>query len=208
MKPIQPWHELYEADCESNTNGIATFSCNNYMQDEIDLLRIEVARIPALEKAINFQDAVACVFDSLKFAAANTSDKSWDDQLEELAEDVIEYAPEYKKQWKDIGQLCKQVRELTEFIIKFQGFVEGAPVSSGVCCCGDSMESHNAYSDHSPVDTWDNGVKQFSQEMFDLINKKSEPKSTEPVNPHWPADSAEQLASFKEWLKREGEDRP
>ena len=61
-----------------------------------------------------FADAVACVFDNLKFAAANTSDKAWDDQLEDLAEDVIEFAPQYKKGWKDIGKLCARIRELEE----------------------------------------------------------------------------------------------
>lgn len=109
MKIIPPWRELYEADGEENESGFSSFSSNKYMQDEIDELRAEVARIPALEKAVNFQDAVACVFDSLKFAAANTRSKAWDDQLEELAQDVIEYSPEYKKQWKDIGDLCKKL---------------------------------------------------------------------------------------------------
>lgn len=60
----------------------------------------------------SFADAVACVFDNLKFAACNTSDREWDDQLEELAEDVIEYAPRYKKEWKDIGKLSARIREL------------------------------------------------------------------------------------------------
>lgn len=61
-----------------------------------------------------FVDAVACVFDNLKFAAANTSDKAWDDQLEDLAEDVIEFAPKYKKEWKDISKLCARIRELED----------------------------------------------------------------------------------------------
>lgn len=69
---------------------------------ELAALQEELAR---LKEVTNFKDAVACVFDMLKYAACNTSDKQWDDQLEELAEDVIEFAPEYKKQWKDIGML-------------------------------------------------------------------------------------------------------
>lgn len=35
--------------------------------------------------------------------------------------------------------------------------IENAPVSSGVCCCGDSMDSHQdpMVCGHSPVDQWD-----------------------------------------------------
>lgn len=120
MKIIPPWRELYEADGEENESGFSSFSSNKYMQDEIDALRAEVARIPALEKAVNFQDAVACVFDSLKFAAANTRSKAWDDQLEELAADVIEYAPEYKKQWKDICELERKLAELLAALVRLR----------------------------------------------------------------------------------------
>lgn len=74
----------------------------NAAQSELASLREELAR---LKEITNFKDAVACVFDMLKYAACNTSNKQWDDQLEDLAEDVIEFAPEYKKQWKDIGVL-------------------------------------------------------------------------------------------------------
>lgn len=37
------------------------------------------------------------------------------------------------------------------------GFIEHAQVSSGVCCCGDSMDGHPSPMDcgHSPVDMWD-----------------------------------------------------
>lgn len=34
-----------------------------------------------------------------------------------------------------------------------------SPVSSGVCCCGDNVDSHNYYSGHSPVDSWDYAVE-------------------------------------------------
>lgn len=76
--------------------------CTNY-----ELLKAENER---LKEVTNFSEAVACVFDNLKFAAANTGSKEWDDQLEDLAEDVIEYSPEYKKQWKDIGKLSADLR--------------------------------------------------------------------------------------------------
>lgn len=70
----------------------------------------QTAEIARLKAVTNFQDAVACVFDYLKFAAANTSSREWGDQLEDLAEDVIEFAPEYKKQWKDICALQGSLR--------------------------------------------------------------------------------------------------
>lgn len=72
------------------------------LEAERDALKAEVER---LKKINNFSEAVACVFDNLKFAACNTSDRKWDDELEDLAEMVIEFAPEYKKQWKDICAL-------------------------------------------------------------------------------------------------------
>ncbi len=42
-------------------------------------------------------------------------------------------------------------------------FIARAPVSSGVCCCGESMNGHsNPMScDHTPVDLWDHSVKQI-----------------------------------------------
>lgn len=65
----------------------------------------QAAEIARLKEVTNFKDAVACVFDNLKMVAANTGDRVWDDRLEELSEEVIEFAPEYKKQWKDIVAL-------------------------------------------------------------------------------------------------------
>lgn len=31
-------------------------------------------------------------------------------------------------------------------------FLETAPIESGVCCCGDAIDSHGLWSGHSPVD--------------------------------------------------------
>lgn len=69
---------------------------------DFDKAQAEIARLKAVT---NFKDAVACVFDNLKMVAANTSSREWDDQLEELAEEVIGFAPEYKKEWLDISKL-------------------------------------------------------------------------------------------------------
>ena len=86
-----------------------------YLQ-QIEAQKATIARLTAeierLKEVTNFKDAVACVFDNLKMTACNTSDRTWDDQLEDLAEDVIEMAPEYKKEWKDIGKLCVEIERL------------------------------------------------------------------------------------------------
>lgn len=39
-------------------------------------------------------------------------------------------------------------------------FIETAPVSTGVCCCGESMEGHSSPMNcgHTPVDLWDHSV--------------------------------------------------
>ena len=57
------------------------------LQATIERLTAENER---LKSVTNFKDAVACVFDNLKMTACNTSDRTWDDRLEDLAEDVID----------------------------------------------------------------------------------------------------------------------
>lgn len=73
-----------------------------------------LGREAALKEVTSFKDAVACVFDNLKIVACNTDDRAWDDRLEDLAEDVIEMSPEYKKQWKDICRLSAEKNELQQ----------------------------------------------------------------------------------------------
>lgn len=73
-----------------------------------------LGREAALKEVTCFKDAVACVFDNLKMVACNTDDRALDDRLEDLAEDVIEMAPEYKKQWKDICRLTAENHELQQ----------------------------------------------------------------------------------------------
>lgn len=48
---------------------------------------------------------------------------------------------------------------------KFVEWVKNAPVSSGVCCCGDSMTNHNG--EHTAVDMWDNGLTGWITELHD-----------------------------------------
>jgi hypothetical protein len=51
-------------------------------------------------------------------------------------------------------------------------FMQSAPVSSGVCCCGSDMEKHGMYDGHSPVDTWDYAVQGWAKQIaeFDAEN--------------------------------------
>lgn len=43
-------------------------------------------------------------------------------------------------------------------------FIQNAPVESGVCCCGDSMDKHYSQ-DHSAVDMWDHSVLCYAEEF-------------------------------------------
>lgn len=46
-------------------------------------------------------------------------------------------------------------------------FIKNAPVSSGVCCCGDDMEKHGnpMYCGHNPVDMWDHSVRCYVEDI-------------------------------------------
>lgn len=73
-----------------------------------------------LRQITKFDEAVACVFDYLKIIAANTSDRQWDDQLEDLAEDVIDYSPKYKREWKSIVSLSSERDQLKAVNFDYQ----------------------------------------------------------------------------------------
>lgn len=100
---------------------------------QLAALREELAK---LKQVTNFSDAVACVFDFLKTTAANTGSREWDDQLEDLAEDVIEFAPEYKKQWQDICKLqhsladAERRNEVLDSALREISIIAGEPVHS------------------------------------------------------------------------------
>lgn len=49
--------------------------------------------------------------------------------------------------------------------------LERADTSEGVCCCGDSIESHNILSGHSPVDMGDYYAGKAMQTAEALITK-------------------------------------
>lgn len=53
-----------------------------------------------------------------------------------------------------------------KFIAALIDFIKFSPVSSGVCCCGDSIEDHPSWMNcgHEPVDMWDYSVSKFIEE--------------------------------------------
>lgn len=57
-------------------------------------------------------------------------------------------------------------RELLEQCQEFVTFVRDAPVSSGVCCCGESMVGHSdpMSCGHTPVDQWDYSLSLWLKE--------------------------------------------
>lgn len=56
------------------------------------------------------------------------------------------------------AELESKLAKCQENVTLLLDFIKNAPVSSGVCCCGDSIEAHHQYSDHYPVDQWDYSV--------------------------------------------------
>lgn len=63
-----------------------------------------------------------------------------------------------------------KVETLREQLVRYRAFldfVESAPVSSGVCCCGDDMSKHeSAYSaGHTPKDQWHWQVQMWCDEL-------------------------------------------
>lgn len=64
----------------------------------------------------------------------------------------------------------EKVNQLRTRIAKFEQFVEWvkhAPVSSGVCCCGDGMKNHASplTCGHEPVDEWDHALHGWLKEL-------------------------------------------
>lgn len=75
-----------------------------------------------------YEDGIACAFDLLKVAACNTDDERRSEILEEAAEDIIELAPTYKREWKDLtaalareAALVETIRELSDRVVAGDG---------------------------------------------------------------------------------------
>lgn len=62
------------------------------------------------------------------------------------------------------GLLNERDEKLARYA-EFLGWCESAPVGSGVCCCGDAMESHGHYADHGAVDEWDHSLDNWAKEL-------------------------------------------
>jgi hypothetical protein len=60
-----------------------------------------------------------------------------------------------------------------DFATKLMSFCEHAPMSSGVCCCGDSLEGHPSgfMAGHEPVDKAAYAISKFHEE-FEKLNVK------------------------------------
>jgi len=54
---------------------------------------------------------------------------------------------------------------------RFAEFVMHAPVGTGICCCGESMDNHPS-TDHQPVDEWVNHVYHQLEELGCLPEQK------------------------------------
>lgn len=67
-----------------------------------------------------------------------------------------------------IERLEAAVKEWRDRCTNLLDFIEHAPVSSGVCCCGEDMENHVS-SDHSPVDQWSWNIHLWSREIKTAI---------------------------------------
>lgn len=51
-------------------------------------------------------------------------------------------------------------------------FLRSAPLESGVCCCGDPVESHNYGSGHAPVDELAYHAGQIADEISAALEKR------------------------------------
>lgn len=67
------------------------------------------------------------------------------DQLKQYCADIIKWEHDAKKREAELMRYANELRD----------FIRRAPVSSGVCVCGEDICSHTLYSGHSPVDEWD-----------------------------------------------------
>lgn len=54
-----------------------------------------------------------------------------------------------------------RLKRLEEFAL----WVKDAPVSSGVCCCGNDMKAGDHHGDHSALDEWDHSLSNWLKEL-------------------------------------------
>lgn len=106
--------------------------------------------------------------------------------------DAVEWAELYRLReevlgpggtpWKELAATTRasladaqaEIARLRGALGRAVNFVQHAQVSSGVCCCGDSLIGHADPMDcgHSPRDTWDYASDRFINEMQALLDTK------------------------------------
>ena len=61
------------------------------------------------------------------------------------------------------GKAANLIERQAAQIEMMREFIARAPVSSGVCCCGEAIDGHSSPMScgHSPVDLWDHSVEQI-----------------------------------------------
>jgi hypothetical protein len=61
------------------------------------------------------------------------------------------------------GKAANLIERQAAQIEMMRDFIAIAPVSSGVCCCGEAIDGHSnsMYCGHTPVDLWDHSVEQI-----------------------------------------------
>jgi hypothetical protein len=88
--------------------------------------------------------------------------------IEQLESDLATAEQDSRQKQALIERLEKAVKEWRDRCTNLLDFIEHAPVSSGVCCCGEDMENHVS-SDHSPVDQWSWNIHLWSREIKTAI---------------------------------------
>lgn len=65
------------------------------------------------------------------------------------------------------AQLAKAYKSQRDELL---AFVQGAQVSSGICCCGDDMDRHPSplYCGHNPVDMWEHSLLCYVEQFADF----------------------------------------
>lgn len=87
--------------------------------------------------------------------------------LEGLHRQVIENNHQFSAQILGLREERDQLRARIAKFEQFVEWVEQAPVSSGVCCCGDYMENHSSplTCGHEPVDGWHHALHGWLKEL-------------------------------------------
>ena len=67
-----------------------------------------------------------------------------------------------------------EIEALRGRVAELEHLIRYAQVESGVCMCGDEIESHNQASGHSPVDIWDHAVEKALEDTSEAWLKRKQ----------------------------------